>query len=192
MQFTAAQISILTEGKIEGNANAAVTSFGKIEEAQQGQLSFLANPKYEDYLYTTNASIVIINKDYELRRPINPTLIRVNDAYSAFAQLLGKYQEMATQQLKGIQQPSYIAPSAKLCKDVFVGAFTYIGENVKLGKNTKIFPNCFIGDNVVIGENCIIHPGVKIYHDCILYDHVIIHAGTVIGSDGFGFAPQAD
>lgn len=192
MQFTAAQISILTEGKIEGNANAAVTSFGKIEEAQQGQLSFLANPKYEDYLYTTNASIVIINKDYELRRPINPTLIRVNDAYSAFAQLLGKYQEMATQQLKGVQQPSHIASSAKLCKGVFVGAFTYIGENVQVGKNTKVFPNSFIGDNVVIGENCIIHPGVKIYHDCVLYDHVIIHAGTVIGSDGFGFAPQAD
>jgi UDP-3-O-[3-hydroxymyristoyl] glucosamine N-acyltransferase len=192
MQFTATQISILVNGKIEGSADAAVTSFGKIEEAEQGQLSFLANPKYEDHLYTTNASIVIINDGYELRQPVKATLIRVADAYSAFAQLLGKYQEMVTQQLKGIQQPSFIASSAKLAADVFVGAFSYIGEQVKIGKNTKIFPNSFIGDNVVVGENCIIHPGVKIYHDCVLHNHVIIHAGTVIGSDGFGFAPQAD
>ncbi|HEU4470261.1 MAG TPA: UDP-3-O-(3-hydroxymyristoyl)glucosamine N-acyltransferase [Flavisolibacter sp.] len=192
MQFTAAQISILVNGKIEGNADAAVTSFGKIEEAEQGQLTFLANPKYEDFLYTTKASIAIINESYELRQPVHPTLIRVADAYSAFAQLLSKYQEMATQQMRGIQQPSYIAPSAKLGEQVFVGAFSYVGENVKLGRNTKIFPNSFIGDNVTIGENCIIHPGVKIYHDCVLHNNVVIHAGTVIGSDGFGFAPQAD
>ncbi|MBO9681403.1 MAG: UDP-3-O-(3-hydroxymyristoyl)glucosamine N-acyltransferase [Flavisolibacter sp.] len=192
MQFTATQISILVNGKIEGNADAAVTSFGKIEEAAEGQLSFLANPKYEDYLYTTNASIVIINDGYELKQPVKTTLIRVADAYSAFAQLLSKYQEMVTQQLKGIQQPSFIASSAKLAVDVFVGAFSYIGENVKIGRNTKIFPNSFIGNNVVIGENCIIHPGVKIYHDCVLNNGIIVHAGTVIGSDGFGFAPQAD
>ena len=192
MQFTATQISILVNGKIEGNADAAVTSFGKIEEAEQGQLSFLANPKYEDFLYSTNASIVIVNHGYELRQPVKSTLIRVEDPYSAFAQLLGKYQEMATQQLKGIQQPSFIAASAKLAADVFVGAFSYIGENVKIGKNTKIFAGSFIGDNVTIGENCIIHPGVRIYHDCVLHHYVIIHAGTVIGSDGFGFAPQPD
>lgn len=192
MQFTAAQIAILVNGKIEGPAEAAVTSFGKIEDAEEGQLSFLANPKYEDYLYSTNASIVIINEAYELRQPVKPSLIRVPDAYSAFAQLLGKYQEMVTQQLKGIQQPSFIAPSVKITEDVFIGAFSYVGENVKIGRNTKIFPNSFIGDNVIIGENCIIHPGVKIYHDCILHNHVIIHAGAVIGSDGFGFAPQAD
>jgi len=192
MQFTAAQISILLNGKIEGNADATVSSFGKIEEAEQGQLTFLANPKYEDFLYSTNASIAIINEAYELRQAVKPTLIRVADAYSAFAQLLGKYQEMATQQMKGIQQPSFICPSAKLGVDVFVGAFCYLGENVKVGANTKIFPNSFIGDNVTIGDNCIIHPGVKIYHDCVLSSHVVVHAGTVIGSDGFGFAPQAD
>ena len=192
MQFTAAQISVLINGKIEGNADAAVTSFGKIEEAQAGQLTFLANPKYEDYLYSTGASIAIINEGYELRQPVTPTLIRVADAYSAFALLLSKYQEMANQQLKGVQQPSFIAPSAQLAPDVFVGAFSYIGENVKIGSGTKIFPNCFIGDNVTIGDQCIIHPGVKIYHDCILHNAVVIHAGTVIGSDGFGFAPQAD
>jgi UDP-3-O-[3-hydroxymyristoyl] glucosamine N-acyltransferase len=192
MQFTAAQISILLNGKIEGSAEATVSSFGKIEEAEQGQLTFLANPKYEEHLYTTNASIAIINEGYELRQPVRPTLIRVPDAYSAFAQLLSKYQEMATQQMKGIQQPSYIASSAKLGTDVFVGAFSYIGEGVRIGAGTKIFPNSFIGDNVTIGENCIIHPGVKIYHDCVLLQHVVVHAGTVIGSDGFGFAPQAD
>jgi UDP-3-O-[3-hydroxymyristoyl] glucosamine N-acyltransferase len=192
MQFTAAQIALLLNGKVEGNADATVSSFGKIEEAVEGQLTFLANPKYEEYLYTTNASIAIINHAYELRQIVKPTLIRVADAYSAFAQLLGKYQEMVTQQMKGIQQPSYIAASAKIADDAFVGAFSYIGDNVKIGANTKVFPNCFIGDNVVIGENCIIHPGVKIYHDCILNNHITVHAGTVIGSDGFGFAPQAD
>jgi UDP-3-O-[3-hydroxymyristoyl] glucosamine N-acyltransferase len=192
MQFTAAQISLLINGKIEGNAEAMVTSFGKIEEATDGQLTFLANPKYEDYLYTTRASIAIINVGYELKHPVIPTLIRVADAYSAFALLLSKYQEMVTQQMKGIQQPSYIAQNAKLGEDVFVGAFSYISEDVKIGKGTKIFPNSYIGNNVQIGDHCIIHPGVKIYHDCVLHNHVVIHAGSVIGGDGFGFAPQAD
>lgn len=192
MQFTAAQISLLVNGKVEGNADATVSSFGKIEEAQEGQLTFFANPKYEDYLYTTHASIAIVNEAYELRNQIKPTLIRVADAYTAFALLLSKYEEMATQQMKGIQQPSYIATTAKIADDVFVGAFSYLGEKVRVGKNTKIFPGCFVGDNVTIGENCIIHPGVKIYNDCVLHNQVIIHAGTVVGGDGFGFAPQAD
>lgn len=192
MQFTAAQISALINGRIEGTPDATVTSFGKIEEAQQGQLTFLANPKYEDFLYTTNASIAIINEGYELRQEVRPTLIRVADAYSAFALLLSQYQQMVTQNMKGIQQPSHIASSARIDPEVYVGAFSYIGENVQIGKGTKVFPNSYIGDNVVIGEGCIIHPGVKIYHDCILHNNVVIHAGTVIGGDGFGFAPQAD
>jgi UDP-3-O-[3-hydroxymyristoyl] glucosamine N-acyltransferase len=192
MLFTAAQIAILLNGKIEGNAEATVSSFGKIEEAAEGQLTFLANPKYEEFLYTTNASIAIINESYELREAINPTLIRVQDAYTAFALLLSKYQEMATQQLKGIQQPCYIASSARIADDVYIGAFAYVGEGVKIEEGCKIFPHAFIGDNVIIGKNCIIHPSVKIYHDCLLGNHVIIHAGTIIGSDGFGFAPQAD
>lgn len=192
MQFTAAQISVLLNGKIEGNADATVSSFGKIEEARQGELTFLANPKYEEHLYTTNASIAIINEGYELRQAVTPTLIRVPDAYTGFAQLLSKYQEMVTQQLKGIQQPCYISASAKIAADVYIGAFSYIGENVRIESGSKIFPNSFIGDGVSIGKACIIHPGVKIYHDCELSNHVIIHAGTVIGSDGFGFAPQAD
>ncbi|WP_315820446.1 UDP-3-O-(3-hydroxymyristoyl)glucosamine N-acyltransferase [Paraflavitalea speifideaquila] len=152
----------------------------------------MANPKYEDHLYTTSASIIIINASQELKQPVSATLLRVPDAYTAFATLLSKYQEMVTQQMAGIQEPSYIAKSAKLGQNIFVGAFSYIGEQVTLGNNVKIFPNTFIGDNVKIGDNTIIHPGVKVYHDCVVGKNVTIHAGTVVGSDGFGFAPQAD
>jgi UDP-3-O-[3-hydroxymyristoyl] glucosamine N-acyltransferase len=192
MTFTASQIALLVNGKIEGDANASVSSFGKIEEAKTGQLAFLANPKYEDHLYSTQASIIIVNESLQLKENIGSTLIRVPDAYSAFATLLSKYQEMMTQQMNGIQQPSYIAKTASYGENVFVGAFTYVGENVRIGTNTKIFPGVFIGDNVTIGNSTIIHPGVKIYKDCLVGDRVTIHAGTVIGSDGFGFAPQAD
>ena len=192
MQFSAAQIAALINGKVEGNANATVGSFGKIEEAQDGQLAFLANPKYEEYLYSTKASVIIINDALELKQPITATLIRVPDAYTAFATLLNTYQKMMQQQMVGIQEPSYISKSALYGENVFIGAFAYIGENVKLGNGTKIYPNVYIGNNVKVGNNSIIHPGVKIYHDCVIGNNVIIHAGTVIGSDGFGFAPQAD
>lgn len=193
MTFPASQIALIINGQIEGDANAAVASFGKIEDAQQGQLTFLANPKYEDYLYSTKASVVIINDNFTPRQAINATLIRVPDAYTAFATLLAKYQEIIMQQqLSGIQQPSYIASTATHGENVFIGAFAYVGENVRVGNNSKIYPNVFIGDNVTIGENCIIHPGAKIYHDCVVGNRVNIHAGTVVGSDGFGFAPQAD
>jgi UDP-3-O-[3-hydroxymyristoyl] glucosamine N-acyltransferase len=192
MNFTASQIALLINGTIEGDANAAVNSFGKIEEAKTGELAFLANPKYEDHLYSTEASVIIINESLQLKQNVGSTLIRVPDAYSAFATLLAKYQEMMTQQMIGIQQPSYIAKTASYGENVFVGAFAYLGENVTIGNNTKIFPGAFIGDNVKIGNGTIIHPGVKIYKDCVIGDRVTIHAGTVIGSDGFGFAPQAD
>lgn len=192
MQFSAAQIALLINGKVEGNPETPVISFGKIEEAKEGQLTFLANPKYEDFLYSTNASVAIINESYTLKQPLKATLIRVADAYTAFATLLSKYQEIMTQQLSGIQQPSFIPSSVSYGENVFIGAFTYLGENVKIGNNSKIFPNCFLGNNVTVGNNCMIHPGVKIYHDCIIGNQVTIHAGTVIGSDGFGFAPQAD
>jgi len=192
MQFPAVQIAMLVNGRVEGDPNAAVSSFGKIEEAKEGQLTFFANPKYEEYLYSNKASIIVINEAYELKQTVNATLIRVPDAYTAFATLLGKYQEIMQQQLVGVQQPSYIAKTACYGDNVFIGAFAYLSENVKVGSNTKIFPNAFIGDNVILGDNTIIHPGVKIYHDCKVGSHVIIHAGTVIGSDGFGFAPQND
>lgn len=192
MQFQASQIAMLINGKVEGDGQATVASFGKIEEAKEGQLTFFANPKYEDFLYTTKASVVIINDGFELKQAVGATLIRVSDAYTAFATLLSKYQEIIQQQLSGVQEPSYIAKTASYGEHVFIGAFAYLGEKVKVGNNTKIYPNAYIGDNVVIGDNCIIHPGVKIYHDCKIGNHVAIHAGTVIGSDGFGFAPQAD
>lgn len=192
MFFSALQIAQLINGKVEGDAGVPVNSFGKIEEAGKGQLSFLANPKYEDYLYSTQASVIIINEGFVLRQPVAATLIRVADAYTAFATLLAKYQEIMQQQLSGVQEPSYIAKTAVYGQQVFIGAFAYIGENAKIGNNTKIFPNAYIGDKVIIGDNSVIHPGVKIYHDCVIGNNVIIHAGTVIGSDGFGFAPQAD
>ncbi len=192
MTFPVSQIALIVNGKVEGDPNATVDSFGKIEEAKQGQLSFLANPKYEEFLYTTKASVLIINEAYELRQPVATTLIRVPDAYTAFATLLSKYQEIMQQQLSGVQEPSYISKTVSYGKQVFIGAFAYLGEKVKIGDNTKIYPQVYIGNNVTIGDNCIIHPGVRIYHDCIVGNHVTIHAGTIIGSDGFGFAPQAD
>lgn len=192
MQFTAAQISMLINGKLEGDPTLAVHSFGKIEEAVSGQLSFLANPKYEEYLYCTKASVIIINDSLVLKQNITNTLIRVPDAYSAFATLLTKYQELMTQQLTGIQEPSYIAKTASIGEQVFIGAFAHIGEHVKIGKQVKIFPGVVLGDNVQVGDYTILHAGVKVYHDCTIADHVLIHAGAVIGSDGFGFAPQGD
>ena len=192
MEFTAAQIAALVEGKIEGDENAMVSSFGKIEEAQSGQLAFLANPKYEEFLYTTKASIIIISVQQEIKQPVTASLIRVKDAYSAFATILAGYKKMITAQMKGIQQPVFISATVKMGEDVFVGAFAYIGENVVIGNNVKIFPQVFIGDNVSIDENTILYPGVRIYYDCIIGKNVTIHAGSVIGSDGFGFAPQQD
>lgn len=183
---------MLIQGNVEGDASATVSSFGKIEEAKAGQLSFLANPKYEDFLYTSGASVIIINSSLELKQAVSATLIKVPDAYSAFAQLLTAYQELMSQQLQGIQEPSYISKTAKLGENVFVGAFTFIGENVEIGNNVKIHPQVYIGNDVKIGDNSVIHPGVKIYHQCVAGKNVTIHAGSVIGSDGFGFAPQQD
>ena len=192
MQFTAAQIALIINGRVEGNPDAVVSSFGKIEEAKHGQLAFLANPKYEDYLYSTGASVIILNDTQELKEPVHSTILRVSDPYSAFATLLAKYQEVVAQQMNGIQEPSYISKSAVLGDNIFVGAFAYIGDNVKVGNNVKIYPNVYIGNNVTVGDHSILHPGVRIYHDCVVGSGVSIHAGTVIGSDGFGFAPQAD
>jgi len=192
MTLPASQIALLINGHVEGNAEVAVNSFGKIEDATEGQLSFLANPKYEEYLYSTSASVIIINNSLELKQPVKATLIRVKDAYSAFATLLTKYQELKQQQLKGVQEPSYIAKTASIGENVFIGAFAYLSENAKVGNNTKIFPGVFLGDDVEVGESSMLHAGVKIMHGCKVGNNVIIHAGTVIGSDGFGFAPQPD
>jgi UDP-3-O-[3-hydroxymyristoyl] glucosamine N-acyltransferase len=192
MQFTAKQIAELIKGNIEGDPDVAVSSFGKLEEATEGQLAFLANPKYEEFLYTTKASVIIINTSLEIEQKINATLIRVPDAYSSFAVILTAYSEMARANLTGIQQPSFVAPSAKIGENVFVGAFAYLGNNVKIGNNVKLYPQVYLGDNVTVGDDSILYPGVKIHHDCIIGKSVCIHAGCVIGGDGFGYAPQAD
>lgn len=192
LQFSAQQIAMMIQGKVEGDAAVAVAQFGKIEEAKAGELTFLANPKYEEFLYTTKASVVIINESQVLKTPIAATLIRVPDAYAAFATLLTKYQELKTQNLSGIQSPSYIASSAQLGENHYVAAFAHIGDNVQIGNNVKIFPNVVIGENVKIGNNVMLHPGVVIYADCILGNNITIHSGAIIGSDGFGFAPTAD
>ncbi|MDA3614550.1 UDP-3-O-(3-hydroxymyristoyl)glucosamine N-acyltransferase [Polluticaenibacter yanchengensis] len=190
--LTAAQIAALCNGKVEGNASISVSSFGKIEEAKAGDLAFLANPKYEEFLYSTQADIIIINESLELKQPISATLIRVKDAYSAFAGLLAQYQQLQASMLTGRQEPVYIHDTAKIGEQVFLGAFAYIGKNVTIGKNVKIHPQVYIGDNVTVGDNTVLYPGVKIYHQTIIGKNVIVHAGAVIGGDGFGFAPQAD
>lgn len=192
MQFTAKQVAELINGTIEGDPEVAVSSFGKLEEATQGQLAFLANPKYEEFLYSTNASVIIVNTSLEVEKKLNATLIRVPDAYSSFAVILTAYSEMVKANLTGIQEPSYIASSATLGENVYVGAFAYIGEKVKIGKNVKIYPQVYLGDKVIIGDNSILYPGVKIHHDCEIGKNVSIHAGCVIGGDGFGYAPQKD
>ena len=192
MQFSAAQIAALINGKLKGDPAVQVSNFGKIEEAQAGQLAFLANPKYEEYLYSTKASIIIINDNQVLKEDLKATLILVPDAYLAFASLLSQYQEMMNQQLTGIQEMVYISKSASLGENVYVGSFAYIGNNVVLGKNVKIYPQVYLGDDVIIGDSSVLYPGVKIYHHCVIGKHVTIHAGSVIGADGFGFAPQED
>ena len=192
LEFSAQQIAMMIQGQVEGDASVTVHNFGKIEEATAGQISFLANPKYEAFLYTTAASIIIIGAQQQLKEKIKATLIRVPDAYAAFATLLTKYQELKTQQLVGIQTPSFIAPSAKMGANHFIAAFAYINEGATLGDHVKIFPNVVIGENVSIGNHVTIHPGVVIYADCIIGNHVTIHSGTIIGSDGFGFAPKED
>jgi UDP-3-O-[3-hydroxymyristoyl] glucosamine N-acyltransferase len=192
LPFSAQQIALIIEGKVEGDAAILVSQFGKIEEAKKGEISFLANPKYEDFLYQTQASVVIINEALILKQPIAATLIRVPDAYAAFATLLTKYQELKTENLTGIQNPSYIASTAVLGENNYVAAFAHIGENVVTGSNVKIFPNVVLGDNVKIGNNVILNPGVVIYADCILGNNITLHSGVIIGADGFGFAPKAD
>lgn len=183
---------MLIQGKTEGDATVTVSSFGKIEEAQPGQLSFLANPKYEEFLYTTRASVILLSEQYPLKKPLTATLIRVADPYKAFATLLTFYQNSMAKNKTGREEPVFLAPDVSLGEQVYLGAFVYAGQQVRVGNNTKIYPNVFLGDHVSIGHDTVIYPGVVIYADCKIGNHVIIHAGTVIGSDGFGFAPNPD
>jgi len=191
MEFSAAQIAELLQGIVEGDHNIKVNNISKIEDGSPGTLSFLANPKYNNFLYSTNASIVIINKEFKLEKNIQVgvTLIRVENAYESFAKLLSIYAEIKGEKT-GIEQPCFISDNAKLGNNCYVGAFAYIGKNVTIGDNVKIFPQTFIGDNCKIGNNTVINSGVKIYHDCVIGNYCTVHANTVIGSDGFGFAPN--
>lgn len=181
----------MLNGTVTGDPDVSVNQLAKIEEATPGSLSFLANPKYEQYLYTTNASIVIVNNDLVLTEPVKATLVRVENAYSAFTILLEKYNTIKLNKT-GIEQPCFIHPTAKIGKNAYVGAFAYIGPDVTIGDNCKIFPNTYIADGVVIGNDVTFYAGVKVYFDCQIGNRVIIHSGTIIGGDGFGFAPNPD
>jgi UDP-3-O-[3-hydroxymyristoyl] glucosamine N-acyltransferase len=192
MDFKATEIAAFLNGEIVGNGDVEVSNVSKIEEGKPGTLAFLANVKYESFIYTTKASVVLVNKSFIPKEKINTTLIKVDNAYHAFASLLDLYVQAKALFKKGIEQPSYIAESARIGNDVYVGAFAYIGDKSKIGKYTKIHPQVHIGSNVTIGENCILYAGVKIYDDSVIGNNCIFHSGAVIGSDGFGFAPQQD
>lgn len=191
MQFSAHQIASLINGTIEGDPDVSVERLAKIEEGSAGSLSFLSNPKYEPYLYTTGASVVIVNDSLQLTKAVAATLIRVKDAYSAFSTLLDVYNRMRFEKT-GIEEPSYMHESVTLGEDVYIGAFSYIGKDTVIGNNCKIYPRVFVGENVTLGDNTTLFPGVVIYFDCVIGKNVTIHSGTVIGSDGFGYAPQED
>ena len=191
MKFTAEQIAGILEGEIVGNPAVEVFRLSKIEEGTDGSLTFLSNPKYLNYIYTTKASVTIVNENFVPEFPLTTTLIKVHDAYGAFSKLLEFYNEVKHNK-SGIEQPSFLSPSVIHGENLYLGSFSYIGENVILGKNVKIYPNCFLGDNVVIGDNVILFAGAKIYSETIIGNNCTIHSGAIIGSDGFGFAPNPD
>lgn len=193
MEFSANQIAELLNGEIVGNSETIVNKLAKIEEGENQSLSFLANLAYEEHLYTTNASIVIVNKDFTPAKPIKETctLIKVDNAYECFAQLLDTYNQFKHNK-SGIEDLAFIAENATVGENVYVAGFAYIGEDAKIGNNVKIYPHAYIGDNVTVGDNTTIFSGVKIYHDCEIGSNCTFHAGTVIGSDGFGFAPNSE
>ncbi|MEZ4802618.1 MAG: UDP-3-O-(3-hydroxymyristoyl)glucosamine N-acyltransferase [Gelidibacter sp.] len=189
MKFTATQIAGILEGDIIGNPDVEVSKLSKIEEGTEGSLTFLANPKYKSYIYSTKASITIVNKSFEADNVLSTTLIKVDDAYKSFSKLLEYYNQIKMNK-SGIEQPSFISKSATCGENIYIGAFTYIGDNVKIADNVKIFPNCYIGDNVSIDENSILFAGAKVYSDCIIGANCVLNSGAIIGADGFGFAPN--
>jgi UDP-3-O-[3-hydroxymyristoyl] glucosamine N-acyltransferase len=191
MEFTAQAIAQFLGGTVEGNPDVKVNTVAKIEDGQPGALSFLANPKYAHYIYNTLSSIVLVNNDFVAESPIKATLVRVSNAYEAFASLLQMYVQSKKQKV-GIEEQSFIHSSAKIGNNLYLGAFAYISENAVIGSNVKIYPNAYIGDNVKIGDNCIIYPSATIYEDCVIGNSCVIHAGAVIGADGFGFASGED
>lgn len=193
MEFSAKQIADILEGKIEGNENVVVNRLSKIEEGVNGSITFLANPKYIDFIYTTKASVAIVGDDFEKSQdlPDTLTLIKVKDAYQSFARLLDHYNHLKNNKV-GIEDPVFIADDSSIGSDVYIGAFAYIGKRTKIAKDVKIYPNVYIGDDVIIGEGAIIYAGCKIYSDTIIGNKCVVHAGAVLGADGFGFAPNQE
>lgn len=190
MELTAKQLAELVHGTVDGDEHVKINTYSKIEEAHEGSLTFLANPKYTHFIYSTQASAVLVHNNFVAEHPIKATLIRVEDPYSTLAILLNMLQESLNPRKKGIEQPSYVSEGVALPEDIYLGAFAYIGKGVKIGKGAQIYPQAYVGDNVTIGENVTLYPGCRIYHGCKIGDNCIIHAGVVIGSDGFGFAPH--
>ena len=191
MEFSAKQIAEYLGGTVEGNPEAKVSTFAKIEEGVPGTISFLANPHYAHYLYTTESSIVLVNKDFQLEQEVKATLVRVDNAYECIARLLTLYQS-TMQKRKGIHPLAFVAESAKLGEDVYVGPFAYVGEGVEIGRGTQIYPSAVVEEGASIGEDCILYPHATVYYGCKLGNRVTLHSGAVIGADGFGFAPAAD
>jgi UDP-3-O-[3-hydroxymyristoyl] glucosamine N-acyltransferase len=189
MEFSAGQIAEIIHGTVDGTADVKVNCLSKIEEGAKGSLCFLANPKYTHFIYDTSASVVIVNHDFVAEHPVKSTLIRVDDAYIAFATIIEYYNKLSVVR-DGISDLAFISPKAKLEKNVYVGEFSYIGENVTIGENSKIYPQCYIGENCSIGKDTTLYPGAKIYPSSIIGNACTIHSGVVIGADGFGFAPQ--
>ncbi|MBO3698657.1 UDP-3-O-(3-hydroxymyristoyl)glucosamine N-acyltransferase [Roseivirga sp. E12] len=192
MEISIEQVAQLIDGKVDGDGNINVNRLEKIEEATAGSIAFLANPKYTPYLYSTQASAVIVKNDFVAEKEYSTNLIRVEDPYSSFAKLLEAYQQMTAIVKTGVEQPSFQSETSTVGEQVYLGAFSYLGDGAKLGNNVKIYPNTYLGDNVEIGDNTIIYAGVKIYANCKVGANCVIHSGVVIGSDGFGFAPQED
>ena len=189
MEFSAKQIAQFVQGVIEGDENATVNTFAKIEDGKPGAISFLSNPKYTHYIYDTESSIVLIDKSVELEKPTKATLIKVDNAYECVAKLLQLYESMKPKKT-GIDSLAFVSPSAKIGENVYIGAFAYVGDNVVIGDGCQIYPNVVICENAKVGNDCLFYPNVTIYHDCHVGNRVTLHAGSVVGSDGFGFAPS--
>jgi UDP-3-O-[3-hydroxymyristoyl] glucosamine N-acyltransferase len=190
--FSAETIANYLHGVVEGDPSTVVSGVARIEQGKPGTLCFFANPKYEKYVYTSKASVILLNKDYELKEKIAPTIIRVDNAYEGIASILGLFESAKTANKKGREYPSKVSWRSKRGKNCYIGAFAYIGRGAKLGDNVKIYPQVYIGDNVTVGDNTIIYAGAKVYQGCVVGANCIIHSGSVIGADGFGFAPQAN
>ncbi len=192
MEFTINQVAAMLGGEVNGDGAETINMLAKIQDARKGQIAFLSNPKYEPFIYTTQASAVIVKKDFAPKKPVASTLIRVDDPYTSFTRLLEEYHKLITFQKAGVEEPAYIGTGASVGQDVYRGAFSYIGARVKIGNNVKVYPHVFIGDDVVIGDHTVLYAGVKVYAGTRIGNHCVLHSGAVIGSDGFGFAPQED